>query len=51
MTTPTRRGDVAVARRKAFLSNLHRLLDQAAATLGLSDAVATTAHDLINRIP
>ena len=51
MTTPTRRGDVAVARRKAFLSNPHRLLDQAAATLGLSDAVATTAHDLINRIP
>jgi len=51
MTTLTRRGDAAVARRKAFLSNLHRLLDQAAATLGLSDAVATTAHDLINRIP
>ena len=51
MTTLTRRGDAAVARRKAFLSELHRLLDQATSVLGLSDAVATTAHDLINRIP
>ena len=51
MTIPTRRSDLAAARRKAFLAELHRLLDQAAAVLGLSDAVATTAHDLINRIP
>ena len=51
MTTPTRRGDIAAARRKAFLSELHRLLDQAAAVLGLSDPVASTGHDLINRIP
>jgi len=51
MTTSTRRGDLAAARRKAFLSELHRLLDQAATMLGLSDAVASTGHDLINRIP
>ena len=51
MITLTRRGDAVVARRKAFLSELHRLLDQATSVLGLSDAVATTAHDLINRIP
>jgi hypothetical protein len=36
---------------RRYLADLHRLVEQAASVLGLSDAVLNTAHDLINGIP
>ncbi|WMS45217.1 replication initiation protein RepC (plasmid) [Acuticoccus sp. MNP-M23] len=37
--------------RRDFLAGLHVLMTQAATVFGLTDAVQTTAHVLINRIP
>ena len=37
--------------RRDFLAGLHVLMTQAATVFGLTDAVQTTAHAMINRIP